>query len=185
MTANNLPGHKDILEFWFSPANRDLWFKNDNNFDLLIKTRFYDIWKAACSGELFSWRLTIEGRLAEIIILDQFSRNLNRGSGKSYHQDGMALILSQELISLEGWKHLGAEEKAVSLLPWMHSESRLIHDKAKALYASLPLPGFLEYEIKHSEIIERFGRYPYRNAILGRRSTHSETDWMNTHSSFL
>ena len=184
MATNRLPEYRDILDFWFFSENKHLWFKKNDYFDLLIRKRFYPIWISACHGELFSWRRNAGGRLAEIIILDQFSRNLNRGSGKAYSQDGMALILSQELVSSNIWDDLNSEEKAISLLPWMHSESLVIHEKAKELYKRIPLAGFYEYELKHSEIFEAFGRYPHRNAVLNRDATQGDLTWMKNNLGF-
>lgn len=176
--------YQQVINFWFDPQHQPLWFKSNDQFDNSIRLSFLDLWSSACKGELFHWRNTAEGRLAEIIVLDQFSRNLNRGSALSYRQDGMALILSQELISQPEWQHLSTDRKAFSLLPWMHSESPVIHQQAHGLFATLDTPSYLAFEIKHSETIQRFGRYPHRNSALGRPSTPEEIDWMEINSGF-
>lgn len=135
-------------------------------------------------GELYSWRDTLEGCLAEIIVLDQFSRNLNRNSARAWAQDGMALLLSQEVLRHYEWRSLDNEKQAFLLMPWMHSESRVIHQSAAELFRQINDPRFAEYEHKHREIINRFGRYPHRNQHLGRHSTPEEIAYLNNKNSF-
>lgn len=176
--------YQAVLDFWFSPQNKPFWFSKNEDFDQRIRRDFLDLWLSACNGELFPWRKTVKGRLAEILLLDQFSRNLNRESALSYRQDGMALILSQELIQIKEWQELTDDEKAVSLLPWMHSESLVIHQDAITLFSTLSDASFLKFEIKHRDVIQRFGRYPHRNAVSGRASTPEEMEWMKLNKGF-
>ena len=131
-------------------------------------------------GELAHWRDTIEGRLAEVIVLDQFSRNLFRGTPQSFACDGMALILAQEAIRSGECERLSREQRGFLYLPFMHSESPLIHQQALALYTELNNGDQLEFELRHKAIIDRFGRYPHRNAILGRTSTPEEEAFYNS-----
>ena len=140
--------------------------------------QFSEILEQASQAELWSWRKTAEGRLAEIIVLDQFSRNIFRGTARAFAQDSLALALAQEAISLDLDKQLSPEQRAFLYMPFMHSESRLIHEYAFKLFQRLGNPSNLEYEIKHKIIIERFGRYPHRNQILGRESTEEELSFL-------
>ncbi|CAI1602572.1 Uncharacterized protein conserved in bacteria [Serratia quinivorans] len=166
--------HRQVLDFWFDEIEPALWFKKDDEFDRLLHTRFGQIWQAAAAGELAHWRETIEGRLAEVIVLDQFSRNLFRGTPRSFASDCMALVLAQEAIRSGQCEQLSKEQRGFLYLPFMHSESVLIHQQALALYTELDNGDQLEFELRHKAIIDRFGRYPHRNAILGRVSTAEE-----------
>ncbi len=166
--------HKQVIDFWFDEIEPIMWFKKDDDFDRLLHSRFGEIWRAAAAGELAHWRDTIEGRLAEVIVLDQFSRNLFRGTPQSFACDGMALILAQEAIRSGECERLSREQRGFLYLPFMHSESPLIHQQALVLYTELNNGDQLEFELRHKAIIDRFGRYPHRNAILGRTSTPEE-----------
>ncbi|MCS3409413.1 DUF924 family protein [Serratia sp. AKBS12] len=166
--------HKQIIDFWFEEIDPVMWFKKDDEFDRQLHGRFAEIWQAAAAGELAHWRDTIEGRLAEIIVLDQFSRNLFRGTPRSFSCDGMALVLAQEAVRSGECARLSVEQRGFLYLPFMHSESALVHQQALALYRELNNGDQLEYELRHKAIIDRFGRYPHRNAILGHTSTAEE-----------
>ncbi|CAI1214942.1 DUF924 family protein [Serratia quinivorans] len=170
--------HRQVLDFWFDEIEPALWFKKDDEFDRLLHTRFGQIWQAAAAGELAHWRETIEGRLAEVIVLDQFSRNLFRGTPRSFASDCMALVLAQEAIRSGQCEQLSKEQRGFLYLPFMHSESALIHQQALALYTELDNGDQLEFELRHKAIIDRFGRYPHRNAILGRVSTAEEEEFL-------
>lgn len=166
--------HSQILDFWFGEIEPAMWFKKDDDFDRLLHTRFGHIWHAAAAGELAHWRDTVEGRLAEVIVLDQFSRNLFRGTPGAFSSDCMALVLAQEAVRSGQCEQLSSEQRGFLYLPFMHSESAVIHRQALALYTELNNGDQLEFELRHKAIIDRFGRYPHRNAILGRISTPEE-----------
>ncbi|HHX82247.1 MAG TPA: DUF924 domain-containing protein, partial [Pseudomonadaceae bacterium] len=134
--------------------------------------------RQAAAGELYSWRTTAEGRLAEIIVLDQFSRNIYRNTPQAFAQDPMALALAQEAVTAGALTALDQTRRNFLLLPYMHSESAQIHAVAETLYKEFAAPVNHEYELQHKLIIDRFGRYPHRNAILGRRSTAEETAFL-------
>ncbi|WP_313043465.1 DUF924 family protein [Acinetobacter sp.] len=170
--------YQDILEFWFNPENQPNWFAKSNNFDVLIEKKFKDIHQAASQAELWQWRTTAEGRLAEIIVLDQFSRNLFRDSGLAFAQDALALALAQEAIAQGLDLQLSPEQRSFLYMPFMHSESTKIHQSALKLFEQLGNPINLEFEKKHKVIIDRFGRYPHRNAVLGRTSTEEELEFL-------
>jgi uncharacterized protein (DUF924 family)/formiminotetrahydrofolate cyclodeaminase len=173
------PAGQAVLDFWFDPQNQPFWFQKNDAFDLSIREHFYDLWRDGCNGLLSDWRETIEGRLAEIILLDQFSRNLNRDDYKAFAQDGMALMLAQEAIRHPDFTRLSQEQQRFVLMPFMHSESAGIHEKAVVLFEKLGDPATLEYEIRHKRIIDQFGHYPHRNAILKRVSTPAEIEFLN------
>ena len=166
--------YQEILTFWFEEIEPSQWWKKDDEFDALIAARFSDIHLRAVRCELFEWRVTPEGRLAEIIVLDQFSRNIFRGSPLAFANDQMALVLAQEAVARAIDEQLPTTERGFVYLPFMHSESLKIHEAAEELYRRHGVQSSLEWELKHKSIIERFGRYPHRNEILGRKSTSEE-----------
>ncbi|MCZ2722564.1 DUF924 domain-containing protein [Marinomonas sp. 15G1-11] len=163
-----------ILSFWFNELTPAQWWKKDTELDSLIKHRFLKLHESANRCELFKWRQSAKGRLAEIIILDQFSRNIFRGTPASFASDALALALAQEAIALGEDKRLTDIERNFLYMPFMHSESLVVHDVAAILFAQNGLQSNIEFEQKHREIIKKFGRYPHRNAILGRLSTKAE-----------
>ena len=169
---------QDILDFWFDPDHRSLWFAKSDEFDAKIRERFQTIHHQAIQAELWSWRKTAEGRLAEIIVLDQFSRNLYRDQPQAFAHDSMALMLAQEAISLQLDAQLSPDHRSYLYMPIMHSESKLIHEFALKLFQRLGNEINLSFEKKHKVIIDRFGRYPHRNAILGRSSTAEELEFL-------
>ncbi len=163
-----------ILDFWFKELKPKDWFIKNLELDQLIKNRFYNIHQQAKQGELWHWRTQADSSLAEIIILDQFSRNIYRNQTGAFSCDSLALALSQAALE-KGWhQKLSSVEKGFLYMPFMHSESALIHKEAMKLYSEPGLENNLDYEQRHKKIIDRFGRYPHRNEILGRSSTPEE-----------
>jgi len=134
--------------------------------------------EAAVAAELWPWRATAEGRLAEVIVLDQFSRNIHRDTAAAFANDALALALAQEAVARGCDLELSPAERVFLYLPWMHSESALIHEVALRLYSAPGLEQNLDFERRHKVIIDRFGRYPHRNAILGRASTPEELEFL-------
>ena len=175
----------DIINFWFDEIEQPLWWKKDENFDQLIRDRFMPVHRQAAGGELFEWRKSELGRLAEVIILDQFSRNIFRGTESAFAFDGMALILAQEAVASGADIQLSPVHKSFLYMPYMHSESKFIHSLAVELYKQPGLESNYEFELKHKVIIDEFGRYPHRNCILGRESSAAELEFlMGPDSSF-
>lgn len=173
-----------VLDFWFDPDHADLLFAKNDDFDEKIHTNFLETWEAASQGELWQWREDPYGRLAEIIVLDQFSRNLWRGSPKSFAQDPMALTLAQELYRLPAYKDVFTEqEKVFTVMPFMHSESAKVHEWALEIFTEIGNDNNLHYEKLHKKIIDRFGRYPHRNEVLGRETTEEETEFLKEENS--
>lgn len=165
---------QDILAFWFQELDNAKRFAKDAALDAVMRERFGATLQAAARGELFAWRGSASGRLAEIILLDQFSRNIYRNTPRSFAQDSQALTLAQELVAGGLDASLPVDQRAFAYMPYMHSESLPIHEQAVALFSQPGLEGTLKYELQHKAIIERFGRFPHRNAILGRPSTPQE-----------
>lgn len=168
----------DILTFWFEELEQKQWFASDHEFDKLIKDRFIDVHGKAARAELWEWRKNIQGRLAEVIVLDQFSRNIYRGEGVAFATDPLALALSQEALGAPDLPELDSTRKAFLYMPFMHSESKAIHEKAVQLFSEPGLESNLNFELRHKAIIDRFGRYPHRNEVLGRRSTPEEVEFL-------
>ena len=167
-----------VLKFWFDDLSPQQWFMQSDQVDTTIRNKFLDTHNKAAAGELDNWRKDARGSLAEIIILDQFSRNLYRNTPQAFAQDGMALVLAQEAIAKGFEDDLSKEQVQFLYLPFMHSESLVIHERAVELYTALGQEMNLEFEMKHKAIIERFGRYPHRNAILERESTPEEIEFL-------
>lgn len=170
--------YREILRFWFEEIDHSQWWAKDDDFDRLIIRNFSEVHARATRCELFEWRENAGGRLAEIIVLDQFSRNMFRGTPLSFASDSLALALSQEAISVGADQELNSLERSFLYMPFMHSESLEIHDLALDLYQRNEMQFNLDFEIKHKQIIEKFGRYPHRNSILGRESTEEEIDFL-------
>lgn len=170
--------YKDVLTFWFKELDPKQWWVSEPGFDTLIKLRFLPLLQQAAAGELFSWRDSAAGRLAEIIVLDQFSRNIYRNTAKAFAQDATALVLAQEAVAAGALAQLSGDERNFLLMPYMHSESRAIHQQAEALFKQFAPENNYQFELKHKVIIDRFGRYPHRNAILGRASTAEEIEFL-------
>ncbi|MFA5171736.1 MAG: DUF924 family protein [Sulfuriferula sp.] len=166
--------YQQVLKFWFTETAPKMWWATDPAFDELLRLRFGDLLVQAMRCELYAWRDTPQGRLAEIIVLDQFSRNIYRNTPSSFAQDPMALVLAQEAVRLQVHTLLPPTERSFLLLPYMHSESEEIHVVAEQLYREFAPPVNYDFELKHKAIIDRFGRYPHRNLVLGRSSTAEE-----------
>ncbi|MDR7271119.1 uncharacterized protein (DUF924 family) [Pelomonas saccharophila] len=169
---------EDILRFWFEETQPAQWWKVDPAFDELVRSRFGALHEQARRCELFAWRTTPEGRLAEVIALDQFARNIHRGTPGAFAADPLALALAQEAIAAGADLQLPVEQRAFLYMPYMHSESAAIHAVAEPLMRERAPQHTHEFELKHKAIIDRFGRYPHRNAILGRTSTAEEAEFL-------
>lgn len=167
-----------IIDFWFKELSPKQWWVKDESLDTAIAERFLDIHKAVIAGEFYGWREEPQGWLAEIIVLDQFSRNIYRDTPQAFAQDPQALTLAQEAISSGATEQLSAQEKVFVFMPFMHSESRLMHEIAVGLFTDVGIESNIEFELKHKAIIDRFGRYPHRNGILGRESTPEEIEFL-------
>lgn len=170
--------HEQVLAFWFEEIDPGMWWAAEPAFDERLRARFLSTLESAARGELYSWRVSPQGRLAEVIVLDQFSRNIFRNTARAFAQDPMALALSREAVSLEVPERLRPEERAFLLMPYMHSESPLIHVEAARLFREWASEESYQFELRHKAIVDRFGRYPHRNEVLGRESTPGEIEFL-------
>ena len=165
---------QNVLDFWFNELTAKQHFIKDSALDDTIRTRFSATLEAAARCERWAWRSTPEGRLAEIIVLDQFSRNVYRDTPRAFAQDALALGLAQELVARGLDTALPPAQQAFAYMPYMHSESALVHEQAVRLFSQPGLENQLNFELRHQAIIARFGRFPHRNVILGRSSRAEE-----------
>lgn len=170
--------YDDVINFWFNEIESAQHWKKDLAFDQLIAERFGDLHRQATLCELFEWRSLAQGRLAEIIVLDQFSRNIYRDTPLSFAYDSQALTLAQEAVALRVDDELSPIEKNFLYMPYMHSESLKVHDVALELFTKNGVENSLDFELQHKKIIEQFGRYPHRNTILGRESSAQEVAFL-------
>ena len=178
-----------ILDFWFGPpphAARDVWFRKDAAFDAAIRARFAPAIEAALasagdapgSGEGADRRVGPRETLAQVLLLDQFTRNVFRDTPRAFAGDAHALELAIHVVDAELDRQLGPYERWFLYLPFEHSENPAMQDRSLALFARLGddtgVTAPMEWAAKHAAVIRRFGRYPHRNAILGRTSTADE-----------
>lgn len=186
-----------VLGFWFGPAGDErtvaarqgrLWWSKDPDVDAAIADRFESLADAAAAGGLDGWADGPAGLLALVLLLDQFPRNIWRGTARAFAGDASALRLAETAVE-RGWdQRLRPIERVFVYLPFEHAESIADQERSVALFAALaepragapgdPFAGFLDYARRHRDIIARFGRFPHRNAILGRPSTTAEAEFL-------
>lgn len=164
----------EIIKFCFTETHTNQWLKNDPEFDQIITNQFLNVHQLAQKGLLFNWREHPLDALAEIILLDQFSRNIFQNSPKAYQFDNLALVLAQEAIRKEYDTKLTTEQRKFLYSPFMHSESKEIHELALFLYDQPGLEESYHRELYQKEIIDCFDRFPERNIALSRKSTVEE-----------
>lgn len=182
---------QDILDFWFGPkgsavhgTQRAEWFSKDSQFDALVRARFEDVIVRAVNGGLREWdEQGAHGRLARILVLDQFTRNAWRGSPGAFQGDVLALGAAQQMVASGQDLQLLPMERLFAYLPFEHSEDAAMQERAATLITALAREnsGFesaLDYALRHRGVIARFGRFPHRNQILGRVSTEEELAWL-------
>lgn len=187
---------QDILEFWFTELRPEQWFRGGPVVDEMIKERFASLLEEVHRGLHDAWADTPTGRLALVLVLDQFPRNIYRGTERSFFYDKRALALVLEGLKAGADEELGPHQRAFFYLPLEHCEEMEVQDLSLERYSSLvlsappaerePLRSYLDYAWQHYVIIKRFGRYPHRNDILGRQASEEERAFLNTPgSSFL
>ena len=171
---------KDVLDFWFVECGPKQWWRKDAAFDELCRQRFAELHQQAAACELYTWRGSAVGRLAEILLLDQLSRNMFRNSARAFAYDAQALTLAQEAVRVGADRDpaLSVQQRQFLLMPYMHSESKQVHAEALRLFTELGDQDVLKFEQRHKDIIDRFGHYPHRNALLGRASSAEEQEFL-------
>lgn len=168
----------DVIAFWFEQHGTEDWFGGKPEFDAELAEHFAETHGHVAKGEAWHWRASPAGRLAEVIVLDQFSRQLFRKRPEAFAQDKMALVLAQEAIAQGADEVVSPLQRPFFYLPFMHAESLPIQDEGLKLYRALGDAEQLDYMQKHHDCIERFGRFPVRNAALGRASTPEEMAYL-------
>jgi uncharacterized protein (DUF924 family) len=169
---------EDVLKFWFVDHGQDDWFGAKPEFDAQIAEQFAETHAAVARGEAWRWRTTPNGRLAEIIVLDQFSRQLFRGRAEAFASDAMALTLAQEAVAGGHHNFLPMPQRMFLLLPYQHSESPAVQAESVRLHTALGDADLLKFAEGHAQCITRFGRFPKRNAALGRANTPEEAEYI-------
>jgi len=180
----NTPDFVEVLEFWFGAPNsrergrpRKSWFQKSEAFDAEIRRRFLATWERAARGELVPWQATPLASLALVVTLDQFPRNMFRGTARAFASDSLALAAARSMIAMEFDRLLSPVERLFAYLPFTHAEDLAAQRRSLALFHGLE-PEDERSAKRHYEIIARFGRFPHRNAVLGRRSTPEETEFL-------
>ncbi|WP_027795494.1 DUF924 family protein [Paraburkholderia acidipaludis] len=185
-----LPDARDVLDFWFgAPGSpeygtaRKMWFRKSEAFDARLRERFGVLLDAACAGELDAWAATPEGTLALVIVLDQFSRNCHRGTPRAFAADGRALAMARRLVASGEDRRLPTlYHRVFAYLPFEHAESMDAQRESLRLFGELrgelrhdpQGKSYYDYAARHASVVERFGRFPHRNAQLGRASSEAE-----------
>lgn len=172
--------YQNVIDFWFCEIDPGQWWRQSDELDSRIRERFGSLHAQASRCELYGWREVSLGRLAEIIVLDQFSRNIFRGAAQAFATDSLALALAQEAIAAQVAAELDPAKRAFLYMPFMHSESSAIHENAVKLFSEDGMDSNLQFELRHKAIIDRFGHYPHRNAALGRASSVEEIEFLKT-----
>lgn len=176
-----------LLLYWFGTHNlaepvefREIWFKRDDVFDQDIRTRFLNDVESALRGELDGMAETAEGALALLLLLDQFTRNLFRGTAKAFAGDERARKIARAALARGFDAAMSPNHRIFLYLPFEHSEDIADQERSVALFATLNDPRAYDYAVRHKDVIARFGRFPHRNATLGRANTPDEIEFLKT-----
>ena len=168
---------EEVLRFWFGDEelSREEWWRKDEDFDREIRDRFGALYEEATSSALDTWRESAEGSLALVIVLDQFPRNMFRGDPKSYATDEKAQETAKYAVDRAFDRELSPVRRSFLYMPFMHSEDLEDQGRSVELFEGM---GTARYAVRHMEIVERFGRFPHRNAVLGRATTPEEAEFL-------
>jgi len=177
--VETLPAPQVVLDFWFGELQPGQWFIKDEALDATIRGRFGSLLDAFSSdGVPSSWLDTARNRLAAVIVLDQFPRNIHRDRPEAFATDAAALALARETLALELDRQLSEVERKFLYMPYQHAEDAAVQAECIALFRELGDERTLAFAQAHKDVIDRFGRFPHRNAILGRSSTADENDYL-------
>lgn len=172
------PKAADILYFWFEECSPKNWFKKDSDFDAMLKDRFGVTVERGLAGQLDDWAATQDSCLALILLLDQMTRNIYRDTPRAFAGDEVALALSLKMVEMNWLDTENGAKRQFALMPMMHSEDITIQDASLPLFKTHTLEMVYDYAVRHRDIVARFGRFPHRNAILGRPSTDEEKEFL-------
>ena len=169
---------QEVLDFWFG-AGPKKWFSRDAAFDAAITERFMPGYEAAAAGKLSDWEQSAEGALALLILLDQFPRNMFRGSARSFATDAAALAIARRAVERGFDRQLPLPKRNFFYMPFMHSENLADQERCVELSRLYSDANTLKWAELHADIIRRFGRFPHRNALLGRTTTPEEQGFLD------
>ena len=184
MSQPDIATADEVIAFWFSEPIRKQWFNAGEGLDEDIRQRFQPTWQAARDGQLNHWEANADGALALVIVLDQLPLNMFRGQPDSFSTEAASREVAERAISSGLDQQLDAERQAMLYLPYMHSESMAHQQRAIDLFIAAGLDGNAKWAGHHRAIVERFGRFPHRNAILGRQSSADEIEWLASPDGF-
>ncbi|MDH5786248.1 MAG: DUF924 domain-containing protein [Chromatiales bacterium] len=173
-----------VLDFWFSERVRPLWFRSNPEFDQEIRERFETVWQAAHDGRLAGWEGSSDGALALVIVLDQFPLNMYRDQGLSFSTEATAREVAHRAIEHGFDQQIDEAGKTFLYIPFMHSENLSDQDRAVSLYEAASMTNNVRFANHHRDIVRRFGRFPHRNAALGRECTEEEREWLQSKEAF-
>ena len=175
---------KEILDFWYTPPMSEHWFNSTPQIDQTIRERFESIWQQAKAGALDHWQATPEGCLALCIVLDQFPLNMYRGKAISFSTEQQAVAVCKHAVAQGFDQQLPKERVMFLYMPLMHSEHLADQDESVRLFTAVGLVDNAKFAEHHRGIVQRFGRFPHRNAALGRESTPAELEYLNSKEAF-
>ncbi|SMF70331.1 Uncharacterized conserved protein, DUF924 family [Xaviernesmea oryzae] len=170
---------EEVFSFWFKELTRKDWFEKNEALDEAMRKHFAATHLSLARGELDAWRTSPANRLAAVIMLDQFSRNIYRGTPLAFATDWLALREAKLAIEAGADMAVPAEQRCFFYLPFEHSENLAEQDRSVELFTMLGDPEYLDYAERHRAVIREFGRFPHRNAILGRESTAAELEYLS------
>lgn len=174
---------EEVLRFWFGELQPGQWFTKDEALDARIRTRFLSLYERIRQSPVEAPR-SARSALATVIVLDQFPRNMFRGTPQAFATDELALRVAERTIAAGLDRELDAIQRTFLYMPFQHAEDPEVQARSVVLFASTGQAQGLDYARQHKEIIDRFGRFPHRNAILGRASTPEELEFLKTHPGF-
>jgi uncharacterized protein (DUF924 family) len=163
-----------VLAYWFDPQTKPKWFNGGEAFDIEVRARLGPLYERAAAGALDGWAVETAGLLALVILFDQVPRNIHRGTPRAFATDPQALALARLAVDQGLDEALSLDERLFLYLPFEHAEAVAEQERSVALFRALGDADYLDYAIRHKDVIARFGRFPHRNAILGRASTAEE-----------
>jgi len=175
---------RDIVDFWFSEDSRKRWFRSTREYDAMVRSRFETVWAQARDGALAEWERTADGALALVILLDQMPLNMFRDQPAGFSTEALSRAVAERAIAQGHDRDVTDDRRAFFYLPYMHSESLADQDRAVELFGQGGFEQNLKWARHHRGIVQRFGRFPHRNAILGRASTPEEMQWLDSPNAF-
>ena len=176
--------YREIIDYWFSKEVSEHWFNSTAEFDRELGERYESVWEQASRGELVDWMNSAEGCLALVIILDQFPLNMFRGEAKSFSSEAQSRDVAEHAIEQGFDAQLPDDQKAFLYMPYMHSENLADQERSVELFSQPGLESNLRFAHHHRGIVDKFGRFPHRNEVLGRESTEAEIEYLNSKEAF-